>query len=176
MQEPWRPAVGPELHPPPPPPIHFGNPLAVRAAFPLAVAAALLNHLPYVHYACCLWWLGAGFLSVVVYIRRTGLPLSPGDGARLGWITGALTFAIGIIFTALSIAVAGGGSGIREEIRRQWMARIPQDEAARRVVEMMMSPTGLAVILVTSIVLGFLVTISVTVAGGALGAKVMEKE
>src|SRR5437762_1898377 len=95
------------------PPISFANPVAVRVALLCASLSALLNVIPIVSFGCCLWVSGAGFISAVLYSRRTGLMLSVGEGARMGRLTGLINFAIALVLTAMNFALAGGGKGIR---------------------------------------------------------------
>src|SRR5688572_28960328 len=80
--------------------INFSNPVVLRVALLCASLSALLNAIPIVSLGCCLWIIGGGFLSTWLYVRRTGTMLSTAEGARLGWITGLLTFVITIFFTA----------------------------------------------------------------------------
>jgi len=156
--------------------IHFGNPVAARVGLLCASLSALLNAIPFLNLGCCLWVIGAGFLSAFLYSRRTGLSLSVSEGARMGWITGLLTFAIGFSLTALSFLAARADGGLRELIRRS-AERLPrQDAVTRQMVEFLTSPAGLAIFLITYIATSLLVTLSLAIAGGALGAKVMEKE
>jgi uncharacterized membrane protein (DUF485 family) len=158
------------------PPVNFSNPVAVRVALLCASLSALLNVIPFVSFGCCLWISGAGFLSAVLYSRRMGLMLSVNDGARLGWLTGLLSFVISLVLTALNLLLVRSAGGIRE-ILSQSIERMPaQDEVARQVRDFLASPAGLSIFLVSYIVLGFLMMVSLAVAGGALGAKVMEKE
>jgi len=176
-------APAPEAIPPPDPPappallrVSFSNPIAMRVALLCASLSALLNFIPLVSFGCCLWITGAGFLASVLYVRRTGLMLSVGDGARLGGITGLLNFVLGLVLTSFTLLAARAGGGVREALRKS-MERIPaQDEVTRQVVEFLTSPTGLAVVLLSYVVLGFILIVSLATAGGALGAKVMEKE
>ncbi len=158
------------------PPVSFSNPIAMRVALLCASLSALLNFIPFVGFGCCLWVSGAGFLAAVLYIRRTGLMLSVGDGARLGGITGLLTFLMGLVLTVVTLLAARGGGGVREALRKSMESVPAKDEITRQMIEFLTSSTGLAVVLLSYVVLGFLVIVSLATAGGALGAKVMEKE
>ncbi len=161
---------------PPAPPVNFGNPIAVRVALLCASLSALLNVIPFISFGCCLWILGAGFVSTVLYTRRTGFLLSVADGARMGWLTGLLTFVIGLFLTAFSFLLARSAGGIREIIR-QSVERMPaQDSVAQQVRDLLASPVGIMIFLLSYIIFGFVMIVSLAVAGGALGAKVMEKE
>ena len=160
-----------------PPPVSFGNPIALRVSLLCASLSAMLNSLPVVGLGCCLWMIGAGFLAVYLYGRRTGLLLAVRQGARLGGMTGLLSFVITMVLIALSLAAEGeAGSGIRQKIQESMKQFSGQDEATRQVIAFLASPTGLAITLVTYLCLGFCVMISLAMAGGALGAKVLERE
>jgi len=169
-------APAPPPAPAAPPTINFSNPVAVRVALLCASFTALLNSLPLVNFGCCIWMVGAGFLSAFLYARRTGLALSVGDGARQGGITGLLTFVIGIAFTALIFVLTSSGGGVRDALRQSIEKMPAQDEVSRQLIQFFTAPSGIAIIIMVYLVLGCLVTISLSVAGGALGAKVMEKE
>ena len=157
--------------------LNFANPVALRVALLCGSISALLNAIPFVSLGCCVWITGSGFVAAYLYGRRTGLLVSTSQGARLGWMTGLLTFAISIVFTALNFALMrGAGSGIREAIRQQMEKMPAQDAATKQVIEFFLSPGGLAVFVLFYLVVGFLGMVSLAMAGGALGAKVMEKD
>jgi hypothetical protein len=158
------------------PAINFGNPAALRIALLCASISALLNSIPIVSFGCCLWFLGAGFFSVFLYSRRSGLMLSVGEGARMGWMTGLFNFVLGVVFIALTLVLTRGG-GLHEAFRKS-MSRVPAtDDATRQVMEFLTeNPVGLSIMVLTYLFLALLVTLSLTIAGGALGAKAMEKD
>ena len=157
--------------------IHFGNPVALRVALLCGSVSALLNAIPIVSFGCCVWITGAGFLATYLYGRRTGLLLRAREGARLGWMTGLLCFVISIVFTALNFALARAAGKDFREMLQQAMEKMPaQDPSARQVLEFFMSPAGLVVFLLTYLVMSFLAMVSLSIAGGAMGAKVMEKD
>ena len=110
-------------------------------------------------------------------VDRAGVMLRTGEGARLGWMTGCLAFVASIVFTAINFAlVRASGTNIRE-ILRQSMEKMPtQDPAARQVMEFLTSTSGLTIFIVVYVIFSFVVMSSLAAAGGALGAKVMEKE
>ena len=159
------------------PGIHFGNPVAMRVALLCGSVSALLNAIPIVSFGCCLWIIGAGFLATYLYGRRTGLLLRVREGARLGWMTGLLCFVISIVFTALNFALARAAGTNFPDVMQQAIEKMPaQDASARQVLEFLMSPAGLVVFLLTYLVMSFLLMVSLSMAGGAMGAKVMEKD
>lgn len=174
--EPPRPELLPPLARPVSPPINFSNPAAVRVAVLCASMSAVLNFLPLISLGCCLWVTGAGFLSAVLYGRRAGVLLSAGEGARLGWLTGLLTFVMTLVLTALNFVVLRSGIGVREALRRSLERVSAQDQVTQQVVDFLSSPAGIAILVLAYIVLAFVFIISLCIAGAALGAKVMEKE
>ncbi len=174
--EPLHPELLPPLAHPVSPPINFSNPVAVRVAVLCASMSALLNFLPLISLGCCLWITGAGFFSAVLYARRTGVLLSSSQGARLGWLTGLLTFVMTLVLTAVNFVMLRSGGGFREALRRSMERISAQDQITQQVLDFLTSPAGLTVFLLGYIVLGFIFIASLCIAGGALGAKVMEKE
>jgi hypothetical protein len=157
--------------------VHFGNPVALRVALLCGSLSALLNAIPFVSFGCCIWITGAGFLAAYLYARRAGVMLRVGEGARLGWMTGCLGFVVSIVFTAINFALVRASGFNFREILRQSMEKMPaQDPAARQVMEFLTSTPGLAVFIVVYVVVSFAVMSGLAAAGGALSAKVMEKE
>jgi len=153
----------------PPPPIDFRNRLAVRVAFLVGLAANLLILLPYLFMLFPVWFLGAGFVGVRLYVRRSGQLLSVPAGARLGWITGVLAFAIFTVLFTLNF-LAAYSSGVFTDRRR--LSEVPFLQGnVEQVLEMMRDPAALAVSLVMSIAVLFVLFAGLSMAGGALGAR-----
>ena len=113
-------------------------------------------------------WVFGGFFAVFLYRRRTGSLLNLGAGMRMGWITGVLAFALYIVPFALQLPRM---SSLMEERLR---AMRPQDPA---IVEQMMglfqSGPGMALVVAFTLAAMFLIITFLTIAGGALGAKVV---
>lgn len=96
-------AAGPAPPPPPTPaerlaqlPVGFGNPIALRIAFLLSMAIMLVGNIP-VPGLIVLCWLVGGWLAVVWYRRLTGSVLTVQAGARLGSITGVMSYVTVLI-------------------------------------------------------------------------------
>jgi hypothetical protein len=110
------PAPPPLVEPPPPTaaPAKVTNGAAIRTALPVAIGATCLFFLPYLN------WIGAGFLTVFLYRRRTGQYLNMESGVRLGWITGLLMFAMLAVLlggTLLMFEAVGGIPGIQAQLK-----------------------------------------------------------
>ncbi len=172
-----RAAEAPVEHPPLPQPppsvaaaIDFRNSLAVRVGLFSALMATLLNLV--LVYACPLWLMAAGFLGVYLYERRTGQELTVGNGARMGWIAGLFSFVIFTVVFTFSFVMA-----VRSGELFNQLGNLPFFQGnAEQLRELFNSPAYLAMNVVLSLVVLFVVFTAFTVAGGALGAKVLSKE
>lgn len=160
----------------PPPEIGLHNSLAVRIAFLVGALTFVLSSLPLPPYVGMIWLLGAGFISVLLYRRRSGHPVSVRSGARMGWITGLCCFVIFTVIFTFSFAVAaylfreGGAGAYFAQLRALGMPEdtIRKVEQAIRYFE---SPAQVAAFL-----LSFFVMFTGLVAiGGAIGAKILSQ-
>ena len=166
--------------PPPLPEINFHNRIAVRIGLLAAVLSSLLTSLPLPVGLNLLTMLvgpvAAGFFAVYLYNRRTGGELSTKMGARMGWITGVFCFAITTIMftvTVIVISMQGGLAAFyREQIGKQPTPGVNLEE----FFALLESPAGLASILFFSLLLMFLFFTLLPTLGGAMGAKVLEKD
>jgi hypothetical protein len=156
---------------PAPMPLTFQNPVALRVGFSVASVAAVLTMIPFVNYGILFWLLGAGFVSVFFYKRRTGQQLSIRSGARMGWITGLMSFAIlAVIMTFALFAInrMGGFAAVRDQMTSVQMSQKDIDEVAATLQSPMAIVRFMAYI--------FVVWTVVPMAGGALGAKLLSKD
>lgn len=152
-------------------PLSFHNPAAIRAGLTAASLVSLLMMIPGINYASLLWLLAAGFFSVLLYKRRTGQRLTVRSGARMGWITGVLAFAIlTVLFTVgmLVVSRVGGLPALREQLRGLSV----QQQDIDRMIEALKSPQGV----LSQLCLMFLLMTVTCMAGGALGARVLRKD
>jgi zinc-ribbon domain len=154
--------------------IGFHNGLAVRIGFIAAIGAVMVSlfpiPLPFVRLP--LAFVLAGFLAVFLYSRRTGQTLSIRSGARMGWITGIFSFTlVTILFTVIMVAVSSQG-GLVQQLRSQFPAN---DARADMIQQVFNSPAMIAGLVVLYLMLFFVVFTALPIIGGALGAKVLEK-
>ncbi len=162
------------------PQIGFRNKLAVKTGLLAAAISSMLTSLPIPPGLSILWipvcLVGAGFFAVYVYKRRTGQELPAKAGARMGWVTGVFCYLIAVIFFTISMIVISNKGGLanfyREQVGKQATPGLDLEELSR-VLE---SPAGLASILFFSLLLMFVFFTLLPVLGGAMGAKVLEKE
>jgi hypothetical protein len=164
---PWQvpPAAGagafPSNAPPHEPlPMNFRNPVAVRIAALVSLGASALFFLPYVN------WLAAGYFAVFLYRRKTGAPLNVVAGVRIGWMTGILTFAIlAVCFSGFVVLLNAGGM---REIFEAQLKNSP-DPRIQQVLTMVRSLPDVLTMLANF----FVFTTCLSMAGGALGAKLV---
>lgn len=152
----------------------FRHPVALRVGLFAAAAGTLLCLL--LPRGFVLWLPAAGFLSVLLFTRRTGQFLTVRGGARMGWITGLISFAIvALIFTAWAVSVSrqpGGFPAFYREAAKT--AQIP-DKTVEQLAEMLSHPSGQAATYSTMMFLFFGIITAFCTAGGALGPKVLAK-
>jgi hypothetical protein len=142
-------------------PVSFRNPVALRIALFVGVGAMFLSSfLPLVN------WLAAGFFAVFFYRRKTQNLLNVGAGLHLGWITGLIMFTMwGVFFMALGL------SGRLTALFQDQLKNLPtsSDPIYQQMAQFLGSGPGLMVLLA----IGFVFITSLSMAGGALGAKLV---
>jgi hypothetical protein len=144
-------------------PLNFRNPIALRIALLAAMSATLLSFLVPI-----LNWLAAGFFAVLFYGRRTGFRLDVRAGVRIGWITGLLAFGfMAVIFSAEALS-----GKLFPTILEQMKSYSAQDPATvEQLTRLVQSPEGSIVIMAFLLVSLFVFVTCLSMAGGALGAK-----
>jgi hypothetical protein len=153
----------------------FRNPMAVRVGLMLASLAALLSWIPMVGLLQPIWYFAAGFFGPFAYRRRTGQPLTMRNGARIGWIIGVFLFvitAIGATFHEVLNSSAGLISAMREQIRNMPVT----DPRMQSTVDALQTPLGIGFLLVFGFMFVFAYTLLLCTAGGALGARIAQKD
>jgi hypothetical protein len=144
-------------------PLNFRNAAAVRIGLVVAAGATVAFFiLPFLN------WLFGGFLAAFLYRRRTGSLLNLGAGMRIGWITGVLAFVLYII--PFAIEIPRMNTVMAERLR----SMTGQDPAlVQQMIQFFQSGPGLATIVTVSLMGMFLIITLLSMAGGALGAKVV---
>jgi hypothetical protein len=134
----------------------FHNPVATRIALGVgAVGALLMLLLPYLNF------LGAGFFAAFFYRRRTGHPLNMESGVRLGWMTGIIMLPMSAIVIGGLILAMRSVSGM-PGVPAEWHAELQQ-------LNTVLQNRSL---LVTALLQYLVFTMLLSMAGGALGAKI----
>jgi hypothetical protein len=166
---PVQPAVAPPHIPTrlEPPPVNFHNRVAMRIALLVAAIATLLSFVPFLN------WLAAGFFAVFFYRRKTGSLLNVGAGVRMGWITGILMFGLsGVVFAVQQLPGALSGH-LDSRLQEQLKNLSAHDPLSQQMMQYFQSGPGVMVLFVFSLVALFLFTTGLSMAGGALGAKMV---
>jgi hypothetical protein len=184
--KPQREEMAVEQQPPPPPLVSiapapaplapsFHNPIAVRVGLFVASIAALLCVL--LPFGCVVWLPSAGFIAVYLYSRRTGQSLSVRSGARMGWIAGIMSFAIfTVVFTIGIVTIANQPGGLSAAFREALRSRPVPQQQLEEALQMLSTPSGQASVYIFALLFSFTLTAVFCTAGGALCAKVLEKE
>jgi len=158
---------------PEPPPVNFHNSVALRIAILVAATATLLSILPFF---LPLNWLAAGFFAVFFYRRKTGSLLNVGAGVRMGWITGILMFGLsGIVLTAQQLPAALSGR-LDARLLEQLKSVASQDPLSQQMMQFFQTGPGIFLLLLFSLAALFLFTTGLSMAGGALGAKMVGRD
>jgi hypothetical protein len=165
---------------PPPPEIGFSNKLAVKTGLLAAAVSSMLTSLPIPPVMSLLWMpvclVGAGFFAVYVYKRRTGEEMETKSGAKLGWVTGIFCFGISVLLFTVSMVVISSKGGLAAFYREQVGAQAAPGMDLEEVSALLESPAGMASILIFSLVMMFAFFTLLPTLGGAMGAKVLEKD
>lgn len=144
-------------------PVSFRNPIAMRVAFVMSLGIMLMEMIPGVNLLFVLWWLAAGWGAVLLYRRMTGSALSVQAGARLGSITGILTFISMTVILACSMLVAG------KDLFSEMVKQNPQ------VAPVLDDPAELTGVVLMVMVIIFGLVVGICAAGGALGARFLKR-
>jgi hypothetical protein len=155
--------------------IGFHNRLAVRVGFIAALAAVFvfMVPVPFPLLRLLIAFVAGGFFAVFLYSRRTGQMLSIRSGARMGWITGVFSFTmVSVVFAFAMVEVSNRG-GLAKFLQSQ----MPTNDARMdAVTQALNDPASVVVLVLFSLAMLFVVLTALPVIGGALGAKLLEKE
>ena len=156
--------------------VSFANPAALRIAFAAAALSILLDSIPFISFLFVLWSMGAGFLAVWLYRRRTGKAVSVPNGVRLGWITGVFTFVIlTVMVTVVVLAITSNGK-LASEVHQQLAGMAQHDPNYQQALSVFENPSTLASTIIYSLCTFFVLLSLASVAGGALGARFSNKD
>lgn len=120
--------------------------------------AGILCVVPFVSTCCCLWAALGGLLASFMYIRSSPMPVTPGGGAAVGAMTGAVGALIYTLIQ-LPLALLFGLATMEEQFRRSG-------------VELPLS--GIALVFI-SVFLVIVIILIFSTLGGTLGVPIFEK-
>jgi hypothetical protein len=162
-----QPALPSQTSPPPrsvSPPVGFGNPIALRVAVLTSLGTMFVEMIPVVNLLFVVWGVAGGWCAVLLYRRFTGFVLDIRAGARLGSITGVLTFASLVVISTLTLTVGGQSQDIFKQFRQD-----PQ------MAQVLNDPPTLVAVFVFALVIMFAIVVGTCAAGGALGARYVSR-
>jgi len=162
--------------PPPPPqpsvepaPISFRNAAAVRVALVTGIPVFLLSVIA--GPLALAVPVAGGFFAVYLYRRRTGQTMTVLAGARLGWISGIIVFAILTVLLTVMVLMLSQPDflqSMRDQMTK--MSSVSQEELTKRI-DLLRTPSGMA----TALLETFLSYTLLTALGGAVGAKFLNR-
>lgn len=118
----------------------------------------------------------SGFLAVLLYHRRSGEYLSVRSGARMGWMTAVFTFLIFLIPTLIGMGMQWRRGTLSETLREQAQNQPISEAQMQEMLRLFESPAAFVATLLLAAALAFVFFIVLAVIGGALGAKVLERD
>jgi hypothetical protein len=149
-------------------PLGFRNPIALRVGMLMAGLATLVSML--IGVLALVWFFAAAFAAPFAYGRRMGSRLSIREGARMGGIVGVFACALTGVMSLAGLLVSD--RSFSEVMREQIEGRSLSSSEMEIVLSVLRSPAG--IILMFALTFGFLLLLCT--AGGALGAKIAQKD
>jgi hypothetical protein len=116
-----------------------------------------------------------GAFSVLLYVRGNNKqPVSAGAGARLGAVTGLFSFAVYCLIAAAELSSQRGEilNTVRKALEEA-AAKNPNPQA-QTVVQQMMTPAGIAMLLVLAAIIFLFTFLILSSLGGAAGAAMLK--
>ena len=137
------------------------------------VVLGVLSVIPFVNLVnicCCLWAIIGGVLASYLYIKKSPVPATTGDGAILGALAGVVGAVIAVVIgIPISILTSGLMTGIIVSLIES--INPSQAELVRRQIEAGQTVAGA---IVNGIILAVLLVIFSTI-GGLIGVPIFEK-
>lgn len=124
----------------------------------IGVVCAILGNIPIVNFCCCLVGIGGGVLAVMFYVKKAPTPMTIGEGAILGAMAGGIGGVIYFVLTTVIGLVIG--AAYYEAQMRQFGSNVPL--------------SGVALVIISALVGGIILTVLSTV-GGLIGVPIFEK-
>lgn len=140
--------------------------IAVRAAIQAGVLGLLISVIPFIGIVL------TGALAVYLYRRAGGLHLTASSGSRLGGAAGAVSFAISSVFMTIRIVFFHALQEYQDVMLKvaQAFGLNPADPEVQDMIHRLSSPSGLAITLLFSLVIG----VALAAIGGALAAALLQ--
>ena len=138
----------------------------IKSALIGGVILGILSAIPAVNYCCCIWALIGGIVAANLYVKKSPVPVSPGDGAILGAIAGAIGIVL-IIVIGIPLNLVMGAAMVS-----LIQGMVPPDQAAQ-MNEMMAAGVGIASAIKSAVILS-IVAVIFSAIGGLIGVAIFE--
>ncbi len=161
-----------------PPGISLRNPNAVRTALIAAGITGLVAMVPLPQAIALLWnaiaLAAGGFLAVYLYHRRTGDQLNARSGARLGYFVGLFCFLMMLVIFTVTMVMVTSDHSLRDILREAAPKGNP--ELVQDFDKILESPGAIGAIVILALSTYFFIITLLPTIGGALAAKVLDKD
>jgi hypothetical protein len=161
-----------------PAPITLRNPWVVKYALICSGLMGLVSMIPLPPALAMLWSIismaAGGFVAVYFYQRKTGDAVSGRSGARIGFFVGLFYFLMMLVIITLSLAIATSEQSLGEIMKQASQQQSAEVQTAME--QIIASPGALGAVVMIGLSCYFLLVTALPVIGGALAAKVLEKD
>jgi hypothetical protein len=141
------------------------------------ILLGVLSSLPPFSCACCVWMIGGGFLAAFLYVKKSAVVVTLGQGVLLGFIAGVIgTIILALIQIPQFLMSSEGGQGIAEQIQ-QIMEQMPgfTEENRESLMELFSREGFVSTLYVITIAVQLVINCLLAMLGGALGVALFEK-
>jgi len=142
------------------------------------VAGGFLVGVPGISACACLWMLGCGAISVFFFHKQFGRAPLPNEAAKLGVLSGLFGFLIGVLVSLVSFALIrrhplGLIDALRENMEES--AKVVKPADAQQMLNMMNSPAGTTMLLLTFAAVFFIGFLAFGTLGALLAGSVARR-
>ena len=94
----------------------------------------------------------------------------------MGWMTGLFCFLVAMVVFTINIVILASGGRLSAVFRDQIQSQANTDASVQEALRLLDSPAGMVVLIMFTLALMFFLFTSLPMIGGALSAKVLERE
>jgi hypothetical protein len=123
------------------------------------VITGVLSVIPFVSTCCCIWAALGGLLATFMYIKSSPVPVSTGEGAVVGVLSGVIGSIVYVVIGLPLALVFGTGAQVEEAFRRSGVS-VPL--------------TGIALVLLSACMVVVLILLFAAI-GGLIAVPIFEK-
>ena len=146
----------------------------IKPALIGGVILGLLSAIPFVNFVnlcCCAWAILGGLLASYLYVKNSPTPASPGDGAIVGAIAGAIG---AVVYLGVGIPLAILSGAAMREMMIKMMSSLDPRQADLLRAQMEAQGESISGIIVQSFIVALLIVVFAVV-GGLIGIPLFEK-